>query len=350
MSELKRCKRCGVPLNCGKAHSWNPDGTITERSDPDHRMVIFESDGIGILFSNIEELLGTSIEKIIIESKARATKSYISHLIKGPKGTLARLVGLERIIGRVIDQGRALGYGDIKLVDYDWNRFELTCDVKNPYSLALFCGDFRGSAEALRKMPGTVTYKRIGDNHFVVEGRKAKPEEGLKERLIPKPPPRKPGNIEYEKCPVCKTPKEISSYVWDLEKGTIFDPKTSLRLAVFGPEGLDVIFEELENELGETIPEAIIEAQRRRAETILSQCKEEMGREAIQRILGLHGLGNLLSLESEGSSTKARIANPALPLILVGWAQALYEKASGERPSTEFGVEPTGDLVIQLSA
>ncbi|MDD5447817.1 MAG: hypothetical protein PHO53_01435, partial [Actinomycetota bacterium] len=231
-----------------------------------------------------------------------------------------------------------------------WSRFKLTCDVKNPYSLALFCGDFRGSAEALRKAPGVVTYRRVGEEHFVVEGRGSKPEEGLKERLIPNPPPRKPGNIEYERCPVCKTPKEMSSYKWDLEKGTIIDPKISLRIAVFGPEGLDVVFEELENELGETIPETIIEAQRMRAETILGKCKEEMGREEIHRLLGLHGLGNLVSLESEGPSTEARIANPALPLLLVGWAQALYEKASGKKPSTEFEIEPAGDLIIRLSA
>jgi len=145
MSGTKTCKTCGVPLIIGKGHVWNSDGTITQRRDPDHRMALIDSNGVNPLFANIEQLIGVPIEKMIIESKARATRAYISKLIVGAKGAIARVVGLERIIRRVVEQGRVMGYGDIKVSEFNWKELYLYCEIGNPYSLPLFMGDLRGA-------------------------------------------------------------------------------------------------------------------------------------------------------------------------------------------------------------
>ena len=149
MSGTKTCKTCGIPLIIGKGHVWNSDGTITQRRDPDHRMALIDSNGVNPLFANIEQLIGVPIEKMIIESKARATRAYISKLIVGAKGAIARVVGLERIIRRVAEQGRVMGYGDIKVSEFNWKELYLYCEIGNPYSLPLFM-----ATSGVRPLPG----------------------------------------------------------------------------------------------------------------------------------------------------------------------------------------------------
>lgn len=145
------CKACSVPRSIARSLTWNSDGTITQRRDPDHRMVFVESDGLNVLFSNIEGLLGISIEKIVIESKSRATGDFISKLVRGPKGAIVRLVGVQRVINQVQKFGRSLGFGDTGVISFDWKKSEIFFQTRNPYSLPLVCGDLRGATEAIRK-------------------------------------------------------------------------------------------------------------------------------------------------------------------------------------------------------
>lgn len=346
---MKRCKECGVPLRIGKGHNWNPDGTITQGRDPDHRMVFLDSDGLNSLFLNIERLIGTSIEKIIIESKARATMSYVSQLLRGPKGPLARVVGLERVIRRVVEQGKVMGYGDIKITDFNWKENYMYCDVGNPYSLPLFCGDLRGANEAIRRVTGTVSYEEIGPDHYLVKNYQAPHVPGIEERLIPHPKPRKPGDIEYNRCRRCGAPLEISRYRWDLEKGTITNGKTGVRMALFGPTGVQVIFDELESELGESIPETIVEAQRMHAESQMIPNWRKAVQEDIRNWLAIQGLGNLVSIETVEEGFTVRIENPALPLIIVGTELALYDFTDETRGAASWSIEEDGDLVLTLS-
>src|SRR5659263_430654 len=87
MAELKACKTCGVPSRVGKGHIWNPNGTIVQRQDRDHRMIFFDSDSIDALFTNIESLIGMPIEKMVIESKARATQASSAASSREPRAS-----------------------------------------------------------------------------------------------------------------------------------------------------------------------------------------------------------------------------------------------------------------------
>lgn len=349
MPAVKICKTCGIPRRIGKDHTWNSDGTITQRRDPDHRMLFFDSDSLDGLFSNIEQLIGVPIEKMVIESKARATNAYISQLLRGHRGVIARVIGLERIVKRVVEQGKLLGYGDIEVVEFNWKESHMACEIGQPYSLPLFCGDLRGSAEAIRKIVGTVSYERIGEDRYMVRNCQALHAPELEDRLLPKPKPRKPGDIEYDTCLGCGVPLEISRFIWNLERGTIHHCETDLRMAIFGPVGLQVIFDELEEELGDTIPEIIIEAQRMHTRENPSIRWKGSGIDGVRRLLAIQGLGNLVSLEQVDDGITALIENPALPTIIVGSALGFYESTTGNRASAEWAVRSDGDLSIRLS-
>ncbi len=353
MAAFKRCKVCGVPVRVGKDHVWSSDGTIAQRRDRDHRMIFFDSEGIDALFQNIEQLIGMPIEKMIIESKARATAAYISHLMRGIRGPAARVVGLGRVIQRVIDQGRVMGYGDINMVSFSWKNLKIVNDVSNPYSLPLFCGDMRGSVEAIRKVEGTVAYEQQGPGRYVVTAWHEAHASELEGRLTPKRPPRKQGDIAFNFCPGCGVPVEISQFKWDTEAGTITHEPTGVRYAIFGPAGLQAIFDELERELGESIPEAIIEAQRMHVESRMGNQWKAIGgadlKGWLRGWLAMQGMGNLRELDLVDGVYRARMENPAAPLVLLGTAAALFEFMTESKGVLEWSVADDGDLSFTIS-
>ena len=349
MPSMKLCNTCGVPRRIGKDHNWNPDGTITQRRNPDHRMLFFDSDSLGGLFSNIEQLIGIPIEKMVIESKSRATNAYISQLLRGHRGTVARVIGLGRIIKRVVEQGKVMGYGDIEVVDFNWKESHMNCEIAHPYSLPLFCGDLKGANEAIRKVAGAVSCEKIGDDLYMVRNYLAPQAPELADRLLPQSRPRKPGDIEHDNCPDCGVPREVSHFKWDLRRGTITHRETGLRMAIFGPVGLQVIFDELEDELGDSIPETIVEAQRMYTRQNPNVRWKGTGTEGVRKWLAIQGLGNLVSLEQVENGTAARVENPALTAILVGSAIGLYETATGSSASAEWSIAADGNLSLRLS-
>lgn len=106
---MRLCKGCGVPLLVGKELIWHDNGVITQAKNPDHRLFFYQSENLDRLFRGIEEIIGLSIEHIVIESKRRDVKEYVEKLLPAPVRKLARYVGLKAMIGRLSTVGRACG-------------------------------------------------------------------------------------------------------------------------------------------------------------------------------------------------------------------------------------------------
>lgn len=336
-----------------RAHRWNPDGTITQRRDPDHRMIFVESDGFDDLFSNIERLIGMPIERIVMESKARATRDFISRLIRGPKGALVRFVGIKRITRAIEDMSSVMGYGHAEVLEFDWKNRYIRIRITDPYSLPLFCGDAKGSTEAIRKRRGSLTCEKTGPDTFLIEGRAAPQESELDERLIPTTKRPKPGDIRYMYCSECGAPAELVDFSWDLDKGIIRHRESDLRFAMVGPVGLQVIFEELEKELGESIPDAVIEAQKIHARAMIESLVGRFGMKNVQvsnirKLLAVFGLGNLVSVDTSEDGFSARVENVALPLLVVGTSLALREYITGKPATAVWTVTEDGALELSV--
>ena len=93
MAKIRLCPACGAARDVTRLHTWMPNGTILEKSNPDHRMVFIESDSLRDTFAGIERIIGISIEPIIIESQRRSTFESVNIELPGPVRALTRWTG-----------------------------------------------------------------------------------------------------------------------------------------------------------------------------------------------------------------------------------------------------------------
>lgn len=348
MKPLKTCSDCGVPLKIGKHLDWNSDGTITQKRDPGHRMLFYESTAMDNLFSIIESIIGVPIGKIVIESKARTARQYVSAQMLRPLGSLARPF-LKPLIRRGTAYCRVLGLGDITVTGHDWNSGFVRFEVGEPYSLLLLCGDLQGAVSALLKSNVSIGHERVDRERYVLEGSLATPAPQFEGRLIPRALPRKRGGIRHNICPGCNAPVELSRFRWHPERGTITEPGSGLRMSLFGSDGIQAVFDELERELGETMPRAIVEAQRRHSAPRMSVRWKIAKPADLRQWIAIQGMGNLVSLEqAEGGGFHLCVENPGLPLITVGNAMSFCAFMTGLPCDADWVIEEDGDLVIDL--
>lgn len=352
MAEMKLCKECGVPRLVGKGQVWRDNGTIIEKKDPDHRMLLVESDNLEALFQGIEEIIGMSIEKIVIESKRRVTKEYLEKMIPAFARKLIYLFKPSLIAQRMADIGKAYGYGDIELVEikrHFGKEDYLVMTIERPYSILFFRGDNVGGMEAASSRECQVETEEIGEDKYRLLITVGTHPPELQERLQRKRHEAKPGDIALERCSACGVPSDIAAYRWDLEKGVITTPRMGRRMAMFGPIGLETIFDDLEAELGETIPNSIIEAQRR---YVRDNMGEEWlkGYETFRRMCALRGLGNITGFEADDRHITVTIQNHCVAYLMVGIVQGLFEIATGkEKTVCSWSVADDGDLTIDVS-
>jgi hypothetical protein len=374
VERIRVCDECGVPLMVSGELSWDDNGVISSKSSPKNRWVFYESENIDPLFKGIEELIGMPIEHIVIESRRRETKKYIERAFPpevrgqlsfggeaGEEGGLP-LTEEERETGRaisktltqsVMDVGRVYGYGDQWPGDHwegddehPWRRGF----VRNPYSLLLIAADTLGSVEAFEGTDMQAKYELTADDTYMLTAYPGEHPLELKGRLTRIRYGFKSGDIHYERCSVCGVPEIVGRYIWDLEEGIIIDPDTGRRMAIFGPHSIDSIFNDLESELGEAIPEMVIEAQRRYIKSAWSADDWRRRAPDFQRLLALRGLGNLVDFEGDREHLTVTLQNSCLHLPMVGIVQALVEMAYRVEESTyEWDFAEDGNLTVNVN-
>jgi hypothetical protein len=353
MAEPKPCKECGVHGLIRKELAWNENGTISEVKDPDHRMLFCESDNLEGLFAEVEKIIGHSIEKIIIESKSRGTKEYLEKMIPAFVRKLIYMFKPSLIAERMAVIGKAHGYGDIVMVEIKKHTEKgdyLKMTIENPYSIRFFRGDNLGGMEAASGRECTVKEEKTGENLYQLDIWVGTHPPELKERLKSKVYPLLPGSVEMDRCPSCGTPLAVSAHRWDMGTGIITDPATGTRKALYGPVGLDTVFRELEEELGEAIPETIIEAERRYVKEHFQAVEWLGGEEQLRHMIAVRGMGMLMSYEAGRERLVMTIRNPAIPYVEVGIAKGIFEMATGAESSTHtWSIADNGDLSIKVS-
>jgi len=344
------CKECGAPKRLVREHRWLSNGTIVQRKNPYHRMIFIECENINATYRNLEEIVGVSIEHLLIEAKRKATLDFIDRLLLSGVKTLAKLSGARIISLAVASLGSTMGYGKIKLVDihrvhgrHDYATFR----VEKPYSLPLFCGDIAGSLNAIDRREVGVSYVEVSPDVYDVTGRISDHPLELKERLEGTRYKYRPGNIEIVKCPACGGPAFLSQYHWDLENGIVVSKGSGHRKAMIGPAALESVIEELQHELGDTIAETVIEAQRRFVKTDFYSLAEASYEEGLRRHLYIRGMGNLRELEWNERSLYLRLENACLHLVLVGLVKGLYELAIGRDAEVNWGLDADGSFIVR---
>jgi hypothetical protein len=119
-------------------------------------------------------------------------------------------------------------------------------------------------------------------------------------------------------------------------------------MALQGPNELEPVFQELEAELGDTIPAVVVESQRRLTRSGLYP-EEMLGDIDKSRAqLALRGLGSLKDLEVDRQGLRMRLNNTTLHLIIVGMMQGLFEPAYDTDTEVDFEFTEESDLELEI--
>jgi ribosomal protein L37E len=355
MKITRTCGECGVPLGITRNLNWNANGTITQKDDPRHRLIFFESDNLDRLWTRLSELLGVTTDhvwEVVIDSKSRATRAFLHRTLPWGVNLLAHFMGYRSMIKTVESQGLVMGYGKITVGGQYPRRGRperVTVYIEDPYSLPFFCGDFKGAAEVLEKRWAATTLQDLDSRRHQIDVtmRNQRLEDEsfiLKEEIA-----EKTGDMVFKSCSTCGTPLEMKQFTWDQEAGIIHDGRSGRRLAFFGTAGMLAVFEELAHELGERVSDAIIEVERENGLAALSVEEARSGYEGLRFLAAIRGLGLVTSLEMGEDRLLLRMSNPSIPEYIVGLALAIFELVIGRRGRHAWSIEPDGDLVVEVA-
>lgn len=349
MSGARRCPRCGVPKEFSRENSWNPDGTITQTRNPDHRVIFYEAEGMKRLLANLESLLGVSVDRIAIEGKRKSTYHYLEGMFSGFKLAVIKAFLRRKVYETISARGALLGYGHYELVDFKAGEY-IKVFGRNIYSETLFCGDLAAVFNRVEGLPAQLHIEEKDGGHLITVTPGPEVEEEIASRLVRVVIPRKPGKISYDLCPACGIPEDIARFRWDLEAGTITDPATGRHMAVLGAEGIDSVFRELEAELGEDLGHHIVEAQRQYVADILHRREVEQSPDYLTRQIALRGMGNLVEFNLTRKGIRAVVENAIPPLLVAGIMQGIYDVLTGMSSECAYQREKDGTLRVEISA
>jgi hypothetical protein len=353
--ELKRCPQCGIPEYISSEHQWLDNGDIVVRREPWYRMVFMECENLDPLWRGIEEIIGVSIKHMLVTSQRRAARMYLSQFITEETRELVRMkrIAMRPLAEATGDIARLLGIGNYNFVDM---RYEMDDDdfykvrLTEPFSLPMCIGSFVAGIEALTGRDQGATCEEVSPGVFHVTSFPFEHLEELKERLRMEYYHHRTGGLEVGKCASCEAPSAMIEYQWYLERGVIENISTKRHMVIIGYQNLNPIFQELEAELGEAVPQAVVEAQRRFTKTGFYSIDDYADYDRFRSQLALRGLGNLKEYRTGKNGLDVRLENAVLPWIIVGLIQGFYEIANGLESNVEWQYSGEGDLEVEVTA
>lgn len=354
MLPVARCPECSVPEPLAQGQMWLDNGDIVQRLNPSARVGFMECENLDPVFRNLGEIIGMTIEPLVVKITARAVEYYMRRFIPGDvkEKIIRKELDPEPLAAPINTYCQVLGYGKY---EYLRSRYERDEDdfsvfrVTRPFSVPLVAGALAGALSSIVGGEHEVTYREVSPEVFEFTTSWTEYPEVVREKFTLRHYQHKRGDLELERCPVCGVPAAFREYRWEIEEGLIFDGKTGRRMAVLGPEILDHLFEALEDELGSEIPQAVVEAQRRFTRTGYYSADEVQSRREFREQLALRGMGNLREIEMSERGLVMHVENAAGYLLLVGTMQGFYELAYKTESRVEWLVSRDGFLEVRVT-
>lgn len=353
MTFLRPCGECGVPGIISEEYLWLDNGDIVQKRDQRDRIIFTESENLDPLFRGIEELIGSSIEHIVIGCVRRTYRTFCKLFLPGnvSEKVWNGQLDVRSIHESFIKLSVPMGVGRFASVDMrcegDDDDFN-TVSVSEPYSLLMCAACHCGAVEAILGRDQGIRYCEIGPDLYHLTAFPSPHPRELKGRLRMERYTHSKGDIELERCSNCGGPKGLSGYKWFLDRGIIVDQSSRRRMTIMGPNQIDPIFQELESELGETIPRVVVEAQRRFTRTGFYAMGDYADVDEFRTGLALRGLGNLKELEIKRSGLRMRLDNAVLHLMIVGMMQGIFDAALQVESSVDWELSDEGRLELEV--
>jgi len=314
-------------------------------------MIFIESDNILEIFNLVDELVGISLEKIVIESQRKSTYDYVDKILPGLARKIMRATSIKPMVRNLTMLGRTFGLGDVSLLDMHVKGGEgdfVKLGIRDPFFLPAFCGMVTGAMEVVSGHDCSVSYQEISPGYFEVTTFVSTHPKELAERLQWRQYTSKPGDVRLEKCPGCGGPRILASYDFNLAAGVITRRASGRRMIIDGPAEFEAVLDELERELGEDVSEMLIEAQRRFVLGGFYDAGEVKELDSFRDHLALRGFGNLKEIDFANGRLRLILENPCLHLLLVGLAQGLFELVFSREGQVDWELAADGDLVVEV--
>ncbi|MBN2028590.1 MAG: hypothetical protein JW854_17695 [Actinobacteria bacterium] len=350
--KVRRCPQCGVPKRITKEYWWLDNGTIVEKRNPAYRMMFIENENITGVFDKIEDILGISIEHIITASQRISAYDYANQVMPGFVNKWLKIF-IKPMAKRLTLMGRLMGFGDVELLSlrYKGDKGDyVKIGGRDVFYLPAYNGIVNGSMEAVSGHESSITYEETSPGYYEITASVSTTPKELKERFQWPQYANKRGDLGLERCPSCGGPRALSDYEWRIDGGTIVNRANGRRMILLGPGESEAVFDELEKELGEEIPQVVIEAQRRFVKSGFYPLEMMQDEEGFREQLALRGLGNLVEFDWGKERLQLRWENPCMHLLLIGLAQGLFELVSGQEGRVEWQLADGGDLKVEVSS
>jgi hypothetical protein len=351
--EIDVCPECGVPELLTGENLWLDNGDIVQKRFESNRMIFSETENLDPVFHSIEEIIGASIEKVVITAMRRAVRAFLGYFVTEDILTMIRNRQIEYrpMAEMFIDIAAFYGYGRYELVEERANLDEndlFAYRISDPFCVPNSVATMVATVEILSGMEQGYSYEQKAPNIYEIRVSPSPHPEGLKERMHAKTYRHQEGDLRLKRCGTCGGPEALSEFKWDKDGGIIQNKVTKRRMAFFGDLELDPVFKELEEELGHTIPQAVVEAQRRFTRSGFYTASDLTDADGFRKQLALRGLGNIKELAMKRKGMRMRVDNVALPLLVIGQAQGFYEMGFGTDSTVDWELTEEKSLSLEV--
>lgn len=359
---LKKCRRCGCPSFLARRYTWTDDGVITERHNPDSRIIVYEKDFLSFLWKELEYRLGFPVWEKILTSQRLAVRDYLeNNILTGWYYPFVRALPLRLFLRRIEEQIAAFGMGLMGLVKYR-RRGLAVMKVKQPFDIVIVAAGVREVVENLWGVPCDVAW-REEDGSFTVSvvpggARRAEGGEDLEALRSMRRAKREAvgemvrlGGDPAPRCPACGLPLELSRLLWEEERGTVVWRDTGWRM-IFSTAYISIgTIREVEREHGIELDPVILDISRhfhrRRTESLPSAERGEMYRMLLS-FLDWGGLGRVVHSAWGEGYLEVTVANPLYPPRLVGRLAGMFESIEGGEAAVSMDWIRPGFLRVSL--
>ncbi|OFW55498.1 MAG: hypothetical protein A2V52_03875 [Actinobacteria bacterium RBG_19FT_COMBO_54_7] len=352
LPEITLCPECNVPQAIAQNYTWLDSGVMVQTNNKSRRVGFIESGNLDPLYEGVGKIIGHPIDDRVIDILRRGTIDYFKNILPGAGGMMRNSnVGTDFVSDFMMTMAQLNGFGKYEVLEIQYNGDgddHTVLRVTNPFSVLLCLGSQSGGVEMISGDPHNVSYREVSPGVFEITARVNRKKEEPAESLQIEEYCYRGGDIELERCGTCRIPKVLGGFQWILKAGIIANGWTGRRMVMMGPEAQDPLFRELERQLGEKVPAAVIEAQRLFTKTGFYSLDEITNQGDFRTQLAVRGLGNLKRMKLGAKGLSMRIDDAACYFMTLGMAQGLFEMAFGLDSRIEWQISAEGDLELEV--